>query len=81
MVKADKITERMKELKLRKEQVSTALGISLGSLNNKLSGRTAFTVQEARDLAEILHFSKEEMLDVFFSMSSQNVNIRKVANG
>lgn len=81
MVKAEKITNRMKELNLNKESICAALGISVSSLNNKLHGRTAFTVQEARDIAEILHFSKEEMLDIFFSKSSQNVNKRKASNG
>lgn len=80
MVKAQKITDKMKELNLNKESICAALGISVSSLNNKLHGRTAFTVQEARDISEILHFSKEEMLDIFFGISSQNVNKRKVVN-
>ena len=74
MVKADRIENKIKELNLRKEPVASALGISLTSLNNKLHGRTSFTVQEVRDLAVILHFSQREVLEIFFSTSSQNVN-------
>jgi len=81
MVKSDKITDRMKKLSLRKEDICAAIGISVSSLNNKLHRRTSFTVQEARDISEILHFSKDEMLDIFFSTSSRNVNRRKAVNG
>lgn len=80
MVKAEKIEKKIAELNLRKESVSSALGISLSSLNNKLHGRTSFTVQEARDLSAILHFSQKDMIDIFFSRSSQNVN-KEAANG
>ena len=80
MVKAEKITDKMKELNIRKEGVAAGLNISVSSFNNKLHGRTSFTVQEARDLSAILHFSQKEMLDIFFSRSSQNVNQKGVTN-
>ena len=77
MINSEKIESRIKELKLSKEAVCAGLGISLNSLNNKLHGRTAFTVQEARDLSCILHFTQKETVDIFFGTSSQNVNKEK----
>lgn len=81
MVKAEKITTKMKELNLRKESVAAGLNISVSSFNNKLHGRTSFTVQEARDMASILHLSDKEMIDIFFGSSSQNVNRKEKNNG
>ena len=77
MINSEKIESRIKELKLSKEAVCAGLGISLNSLNNKLHERTAFTVQEARDLSCILHFTQKETVDIFFGTSSQNVNKEK----
>lgn len=75
MINSEKIENMMKDLNLRKESVCAAMGISLNSLNNKLHGRTSFTVQEARDLSAILKLSQNEMLDIFFGAGSQNVNM------
>lgn len=80
MVNSEKIESKIKELRLSKEAVCAGMGISLNSLNNKLHGRTSFTVQEARDLSVILRFTQEETVAIFFGTGSRNVN-KERANG
>ena len=51
----------------RKEEIAAQMGISLNTLNNKLTNRTSFTVQEALQLSKILEYSRDRMFDVFYA--------------
>lgn len=67
MKNAKILTDRMHELNLSKEQVSGCMGISLGSLNNKLAGRTTFTVPEVKSLQRLLKYTDKDIIDIFFN--------------
>ena len=50
-----------------KEGIAARLGISLSSLNNKISNRTEFKASEIDMLQSILRMNKTLVFDVFFA--------------
>ena len=80
MKNANVLVNRMHELGLSKEQVSGYVGISLGSLNNKLAGRTRFTVPEAKAIQTLLKFTDEEIISIFFKNPVTKIET-EVVNG
>lgn len=67
MVDTNSLIKRIKESGIKKESISATLGISIGSLNNKLAKRTEFTLPEAKALQKILGLSDDEAIRVFFA--------------
>ena len=61
-----KLNQIIDESGLKKAYIAECLGITDGSLRNKLSGRTDFTWREIQILARILHLSAELCEVVFF---------------
>ena len=67
MVDTNNLNKRIKESGIKKESISSYLGISIGSLNNKLAKRTEFTLPEAKALQKILGLTNDEAITVFFA--------------
>lgn len=62
------LKKKIEESGLRLDYIYESLGISRVSLYNKLSGKTEFTLKEARKLCEILNItSLRERDSIFFS--------------
>lgn len=49
----------------RKDEIAVHMGVSLNTLNNKISNRTSFTVQEALNLSRILKYTRDRMFYIF----------------
>lgn len=47
-------------------RLAKCIGISYGSLANKMSGRSSFTQAEISKIAAVLHFERSDILDIFF---------------
>ena len=56
----------IKDSGLKKAYIAAALGISEGSLRNKLSGRTNFTWREIQTLTRVLHLGPDMCEKLFF---------------
>ena len=63
----EKLKEIIRQSGLKKAFIAESLGITDGSLRNKLSGRTNFTWREIQVLARILHLSAEICDSLFFT--------------
>jgi len=51
----EKVSGLMREKGLRQIDVADALCISLASFNNKMNGKTEFTLKEIKELARVLN--------------------------
>lgn len=51
-----------------KSKFAEDLGISYVELNNKLKGKTNFSLEQANKCIELLHLTKEESLNIFFGL-------------
>lgn len=76
MTNSEWLEAQIKNSGLKKQFISEKLGMSLNSLNNKLSGRTAFTVNEAIKLKLLIGIDETQFNDIFLnSMSTENRQI------
>ena len=66
MIDTGKLNDLITKSGIRKEIIAGAAGMSIGSLNNKLAGRTAFYIEEATTISHILKMDQKTFLDVFF---------------
>ena len=65
-----------------KEAIASKLGISLGSLNNKIANRTEFKASEIASLRGILNLTKNDVFNLFFSNIVSGYDTEKgVVNG
>jgi len=81
MVDTKSLSKRIKESGKSKEEICGIMGISLGSLNNKLAGRTSFTVPEAKDLQRILKLTDTITMQIFFGNKLSKIEDKEVVNG
>lgn len=65
MAKSNVLTENIKKKGIKQKAIAEKLNISTTSLNNKLSGKTKFYVDEALTLLDILDISYSEVKDFF----------------
>lgn len=63
----ERLEERIQDSGLKKEFIAQKLGMSLNSLNNKISGRTSFLIGEAFKLKEILNIDEDVFNDIFLN--------------
>lgn len=63
----ERLEERIQDSGLKKEFIAQKLGMSLNSLNNKISGRTSFLIGEAFKLKEILNLDEDVFNDIFLN--------------
>lgn len=59
------LIKRIKESGMTRKYIAWKMEITPNSLQNKVSGRTPFTVSEVKNLAIILKLSKEDTFDIF----------------
>lgn len=67
MIKLHKLNEVIAKSGLKKNYISSVLGISDTSLRNKLSGKTGFTWAEIQALTKLLSLTLTQCNDIFFS--------------
>lgn len=72
MVDTGRLTELISKSGVRKELIAGAAGMSIGSLNNKLAGRTAFYIEEANVIKALLNLDQKTFFDVFFASEVGN---------
>ena len=64
----------LRELKdMRQSDVAKAIGISSGSYQNKETGKTEFTLSEAKKISDLFALSLEE---IFFNPIDNKLNTR-----
>lgn len=66
-----KINELLEREACRKEPVAAALGISIPTLNAKISGRSEFTLKEIKLFQKCFRLTQDEIFDIFFSQSDE----------
>lgn len=59
------LSSKIRESGFRKEYIAQKLGMSLNSLNNKISGRTPFMIDEAYELKKLLNIESDDV-ELFF---------------
>lgn len=65
---------------LSKEGIASKLGISLSSLNNKISNRTEFKASEIDMLQDILHLSRQAVFAIFFANKVSSYDTKEAVN-
>lgn len=65
MIDREQLVEKIRTSGLKKEFIAAKIGMSLNSLNNKISGRTKFIINEAFKLKILLNLSDEEFNSIF----------------
>lgn len=66
-MKSDKLKGKLTEKSLSYEKCSENLKISITAFNNKINGKTAFTLPEAEKLGRLLGMTDVEKIDIFLS--------------
>ena len=61
-----KLKELIEESGTKKYSIASQLGISAGSLRNKLDGKTPFKWKEIQKLAQVLHLNTQDCEALFF---------------
>lgn len=64
---AEKLKEKMSENGISNEKMAYNIGITRNTFENKLKGKTGFTLSEAIKIKKILNLSKKEF-DNFFGI-------------
>jgi len=67
MTRTTELQKDIQESGHRKDEIAVRMGITLNTLNNKISNRTSFTVQEALGLSRILKYTRDRMFYIFFA--------------
>lgn len=67
MAKKNLIEAKLKEVNVSREELAKSLGISYSTLDNKINGRTEFTVREAEILHKMLSLTSDDIMNIFFS--------------
>ena len=62
-----RLKELIVESGMKKNHIAAQLGITDGSLRNKLDGKTSFKWREVQALAQILNLSREDCERLFFN--------------
>lgn len=82
MTNTTELNKIIAESGLRKEKIAAELGISLGSLNNKIANRTSFYVGEIQLLKKTLKLNEKQFNSIFFASEVSSYDTSKeVANG
>ena len=67
MVDTGKLNELISKSGIRKELIAGEAGMSIGSLNNKLAGRTGFYIEEANVIKGLLNLDQQTFYNIFFA--------------
>lgn len=62
----DKLAGKMREKRVSQVAMAKILGISSTSVNNKMTGKVEFTVEEAKLIARHLEMDSMEVHEIFF---------------
>lgn len=66
MTDTKKLSEVIQSKGLKQEFVAKSIGISVGSMSNKMNGKTDFKLPEVQKLKELLKLSAKEAYEIFF---------------
>lgn len=66
MANRKRLAEIIQSKGLKLEFVAKSIGISVGSMSNKMNGKTDFKLPEVQKLMELLGLSISEAYDIFF---------------
>lgn len=67
MTNTNKLKKKIKKSGLKKCFICEKLGISMHTLDNKISGKSEFKQSEIMILKDLLHLTEEEALEIFFA--------------
>lgn len=63
----DKVKGRLRENKITYDELSSMIGISVTTFNNKINGKQRFYIDEISKISEILNLTDEEKIDIFLN--------------
>jgi len=66
MTDTKKLSEVIQSKGLKLEFIAKSIGISVGSMSNKMNGKTNFKLPEVQKLKELLNLSAKEAYEIFF---------------
>lgn len=66
-MKLNKLKGKLVECNMSYEDCAKELGISKTAFSNKMQGNSNFTVEEAKNLSDVLHLNTNEKEDIFLS--------------
>ena len=66
MANRKRLAEIIQSKGLKLEFVAKSIGLSVGSMSNKMNGKTDFKLPEVQKLMELLGLSIAEAYDIFF---------------
>lgn len=67
MVRLDDLVREINQSGLKKVFIAQSLGLTVQGLSNKLEGCSAFKVDEAKALSDLLHLTGERRDEIFFA--------------
>ena len=70
MVRLDLLEEEVRNSGLTRQAIATKLGLTPQGLAKKFKGESHFKVDEAQELAKILHLSDARRGEIFFASES-----------
>jgi cyanate lyase len=67
MINKQRLKGKIVEKDLSYKNICNKLGIGLSTFYAKLNGKTEFTLKEGYELATMLDFNSEDVLNIFFN--------------
>ncbi len=61
-----KLRGKMAEKNVTRESLAKVLNINIATLHRKLTGKSKFTTDEAKKIANILELEEDEIISIFF---------------
>ncbi|WP_373599447.1 helix-turn-helix domain-containing protein [Paraclostridium bifermentans] len=66
-MKLDKVKGRLRENNITYNELSSMIGMSVTTFNNKINGKQRFYIDEIKKISKILNFTDEEKIDIFLN--------------
>lgn len=66
-MKLNRVKGKLKENNITYSKLSSMIGISTATLNDKMNGKRKFYIDEIKKISNILNFTDEEKIDIFLN--------------
>nr|WP_195366163.1 helix-turn-helix transcriptional regulator [[Eubacterium] tenue] len=66
-MKLDKVKGKLRENNITYDEISSMIGMSVTTFNNKINGKKRFYIDEIKKISKVLNFTDEEKIDIFLN--------------